>query len=208
MDLTVVCVKTGPKYPAEYVNRLARMVRRNLNLEYGFVCVTDDPEGITEPMLRAVPPPYPGWWAKLGLFMPRAFGHIESRVLYLDLDVVVTGSLDELVTFPTSFAMHQDFLNPGRVHASAVMVLDAGVAPNIWKTFVGNPHKFINRHKSGGDQEYLTVVHPGADLLPRRWVVSYKKDAKEVVPDDARVVCFHGKPKPHECEGWVRELWG
>ena len=46
--LTVVCVKWGSKYGAEYVNRLAAGVQRNLTLKHRIVCFTDDREGIDE----------------------------------------------------------------------------------------------------------------------------------------------------------------
>ena len=43
--VTVVCVKWGTKYGADYVNRLHRAVRRHLSAARSFVCLTDDPEG-------------------------------------------------------------------------------------------------------------------------------------------------------------------
>jgi hypothetical protein len=144
----------------------------------------------------------------MGLFQSPAFGSITGRVLFLDLDVVITGSLDELVQYPTEFAMHRDFMNPGRTNASAVMLVDVGAVTSIWESFSAHAEKFMQRHKAGGDQEFLTRIHPQADLFPKRWIVSYRLAAKSVPPPDARVVCFHGTPKPHECpQGWVTDLW-
>lgn len=204
MDLTVVCVKTGTKYPSLYVDRLAGAVRRNLSMTHRFVCATEQPEGVE---VDTIPPPkLPGWWAKLGLFQSPAFGQLTGRILYLDLDVVITGPLDDLVNYPTGFAMHRDFTRP-LVNASAVMVLDVGVAEKAWNVFAASPTQFMERHKQGGDQEYLTKVYPKVDLLPLRWVVSYKLGAQNGPPKDARVVCFHGTPKPHECGDWVRKAW-
>jgi hypothetical protein len=40
--LSVVCVKHGTKYPADYVNRLYNMVRRHLPGNWRFICLTDD----------------------------------------------------------------------------------------------------------------------------------------------------------------------
>ena len=42
---TVVCVKYGTKYGANYVNRLASMVRRQSSVDVDFFCLTDDPAG-------------------------------------------------------------------------------------------------------------------------------------------------------------------
>jgi len=203
-DLWVCCVKVGDKYGPEYVNRLAAAVQRNLSLQHRMVCATDNSSGVEVDCIPA--PRLPGWWAKLGLFQERAFGQLDGRLLYLDLDVLVTGPLDELVQYPTRFAMHRDFTRP-LVNASAVMVLDSGVAASIWATFQSHQTKYMERHKAGGDQEYLTAIHPAVDLLPMRWVVSYKRSAVAAPPPDARVVCFHGHPKMHECGGWVTKAW-
>jgi hypothetical protein len=72
----VVCVKWGRKYGADYVNRLARGVRRCVDpsLEYDFLCLTDDLRGLDESLVRAhrFPPDFPlkTWWAKAYMFSP------------------------------------------------------------------------------------------------------------------------------------------
>ena len=91
--LTVWSVCVGKKYNHGYVRILRNMVARNLSLEHRFVCMSDQPiDGIT----TVLPPTdLQGWWAKLGLFCE---GFADEHNLYLDLDVIVTGSLDSLVT--------------------------------------------------------------------------------------------------------------
>ena len=37
----VLCMKWGTKYGPEYVNRLYSMVRRHLNGDFRFICLTD-----------------------------------------------------------------------------------------------------------------------------------------------------------------------
>ena len=49
---TVVCMKWGHKYSAEYVNVLSRMVRRHCGIEYRFVCITDDSRSMNKPTYR------------------------------------------------------------------------------------------------------------------------------------------------------------
>src|SRR5262249_6678812 len=44
------------------------------------------------------------------------------------------------------------------------------------------------------------------DIFPGDFV-SYKLDCQPFPPLLAKVVCFHGKPKPHECEDWVTDVW-
>ena len=48
-------------------------------------------------------------------------------------------------------------------------------------------------------------------LFPENWVCSYKLEVlKAGLPEDCRIVHFHGRPKPHEVidrEPWVKEHW-
>jgi hypothetical protein len=48
--------------------------------------------------------------------------------------------------------------------------------------------------------DILQEMHPGE-------FVSYKTHCTKGVPDGARVVCFHGRPRPHEVGGWVKDYW-
>ena len=45
MDKNVICIKWGTKFGADYVNRLYRMVEKNLSIPHRFVCFTDNSEG-------------------------------------------------------------------------------------------------------------------------------------------------------------------
>ncbi len=42
----ILCMKWGTKYGPEYVNRLYAMVRRHLQGDFNFVCLTDNAQGI------------------------------------------------------------------------------------------------------------------------------------------------------------------
>ncbi len=93
--MLVVCVNAGNylKRGREYVEKLHRGTRKNLT-EFRFVCFTDDPEpyadGITKKDLPQ--PELKGWWHKISLFKPGVMEDGE-RVLFLDLDTVITGPL-------------------------------------------------------------------------------------------------------------------
>jgi len=47
------------------------------------------------------------------------------------------------------------------------------------------------------------------DLFPENWVISYKLGVKDRgLPEDCRIVSFHGQPKPRDVrESWVMEHW-
>ena len=98
----ILCMKWGTKYGPEYVNRLYAMVRRHLSGDFNFVCLTDDTKGIrSEVQCFPIPPLAlelaPGQvdraWKKLTTFEENLYG-LRGRALFIDLDVVIVGSLD------------------------------------------------------------------------------------------------------------------
>ncbi len=99
----VLCMKWGSKYGPEYVNRLHAMVRRHLRSAFRFVCLTDDPRGIS-PDVHCLPIPSldlpPGiperGWTKLVTFSADLHG-LHGTALFLDLDVVIVGSLERFI---------------------------------------------------------------------------------------------------------------
>jgi hypothetical protein len=100
----ILCMKWGTKYGPEYVNRLYAMVRRHLSGDFRFVCLTDDNTGIrSEVQCLPIPPldlppgiPERGW-TKLATFSQDLHG-LKGTALFLDVDVVITGSLDDFFT--------------------------------------------------------------------------------------------------------------
>lgn len=198
--ITVACVEWGNYQGrgAEYVGKLAGMVARHLSIPHRFYCHR---------------PSLTGWWGKVELFQPGLF---EGRVLYLDLDTVVTGALDPLAASPG--LLHLDRWGwKEKVYGSGVMVWDAGEHADIWQRFTPE----VAQHYEG-DQNWIQRCGEWP-ALPDGLCVSYRYHCKPspparggvaqgagVVgpPPGASVVCFHGQPKPHECsEDWVKEAW-
>lgn len=195
--IVFACVKFGKKYGAEYVNILADMVARNCELPFRFLCYTDDGAGLLEEVeVHPLPVGYDGWWNKLWLFSKDATPP-KARIVFLDLDVIVTGPLEPLVM---TEGIAADWLQGG--YNSSVMVWDHGEHNDAWQLI--KPSDMARLH---GDQDWLTELG-GWDYLPADWIVSYREHAREWPPEGAIVVAFHGYPKPHEVtEGWVPEMW-
>ena len=176
--LTVACVLSeGPKrtYNLEHVRRLQNMVAQHLDRLYHFVCITDSP--------------FPGWWAKISLFEP---GRFRGRVLYLDLDLTVVGGLNDLMYYDDPFVAIKDYQHPMTINSS-VMSWDAGVADHVFSEFSPS---VMERFR--GDQNWINNRIPTARRFPKEWCVSYKATVKPLgrVPDGARIVVYHGDPKP------------
>lgn len=103
----MVCVKWGTKYSAEYVNKLYLSVMRNIEqsdcLCVELVCLTDDTSGIlSAPNLRCVDlgaePEWTGWWHKARLFAPDIAPHLRGKCVFMDLDTVIVGPLDAILS--------------------------------------------------------------------------------------------------------------
>lgn len=177
--LTVACVCVpGGIYNSKHVARLHDLVASHLSQPFIWHCI--------------IASPWPGWWAKVELFKP---GRFHGRVLYLDLDVSIVGSLDDLVSWPSSFVIIDEWQKPGRMYNSSVMVWNAGVADHIYTNFTP---EVMRRFK--GDQGWIHEQMPDADTFPKQWCKSYKRHVLPrldgSLPEDCRVIVYHGEPKP------------
>lgn len=201
--ITVWCVKAKPAYTHIWVNRLYRAVERHLKLPHRFLCLTDDSGGVqcyTKPLPRGLH----GWWAKLALFKHNAVG----LNFYLDLDTVITGSLDFIGEYKGDFAILRDFYRADG-YGSGVMLWNKP-HPHVWEHWV---EQFKPVHPLG-DQGWMEREIQNADRLqdvfPGKFV-SWKVDCARTgaLPAGAAAVCMHGDPKNANFPEthWVGRAW-
>lgn len=216
MILNLVAVRVGDKYGPEYVEILFDQLLRNLSTFEGEVrcwLITDEPHnppvGIKGIKWKAG---IPGWWQKVYLFSDEMPWSDGERVAYFDLDLCITGRLEDLIHTP---GIIQDWKWP--CYNSSVMVWDVGEHREIWQAFKpseigakGNmvPQECLPRGEiNGGDQEWITWVSKWNTFDPT-WCVNYLQHAELWPSEGAKVVSFNGKLKPHEItEGWVPTVW-
>lgn len=200
---TIACVlKSGGIYDRQWVWALKRGLSRHAP-QHEFVCLTDVP-GLG---MWSVPLEHgwPGWWSKIEAFRPGLF---DGPVLYLDLDTLVVGDLSELCSYDGELAMLSDFYRPERAQSGVMMWTQCPLTHALYEEFVdcGGPTTVKQR----GDGEWLNdVAWPDRiqDLYPDQ-VVSYKVHAKDGPPNDARLVCAHGRPKWNDpAAGWAHIEW-
>lgn len=214
VPLNLVCVRVGDKYGPEYVSTLFDMVLRNLSNYRGKIelwCITDDPDSLP-PEVQAIPhsPHLPGWWQKIKLFSPRMPWPNRSNVVYFDLDIAITGRLEDLVT---THGIIQDWGWP--CYNSSVMSWAHGDYRQIWADFNPDdafrpgcliaPELLPKGQINGGDQEWITQCSTW-NTFPADWCRSYR-DAKAWPPGGCKVVVFHGWPKPGDFgeDGWAKK---
>jgi len=181
------------------------MVERHLPIPHRFVCLSDVSVGEVEriPLRHR----YPGWWSKVELWRNNIFPDGE-RILYSDLDVVITGDLSEIAARPERLIVKGDtYRRPPRRprigYQSSIMEWTSGQFGKVYSVFAQNPQYFMARFQKTGDQGWLEEAAPGAvfweHLLPKQ-IVSFKVDCRHGLPSGARVVDFHGKyMKPWNC---------
>lgn len=203
--ITFACVlRTGGDYEPAHVQALRDGVARNLRAPHRFVCLTDHPRvgGDTLPLRMG----WPGWWSKIELFD----GRLRGPVVYADLDTIVVGALDDMV-LGHQFTVLTNFWAEDRI-GSGLMAWSVDLR-SIFDKFCEAPDQHIATYRTTerwGDQGFVRFNSP---VELGRWqakhpgkVVSFKRDVRraKVVPAAARVVCFHGPPRPWQMNGVER----
>lgn len=171
------------------------MVERNLTIPHDFLCITDDPTGV-ECKTLPVEEDLPGWWSKLTLFRKRSYG--LKRILFLDLDVVITDNIDCFDVKDQEFVIIKDWNYES--YNSSAFLLEIGSRRKVWDKFIKNKDRIMKTHH--GDQDWITK-HAEGVCWPVHWCVSFKENQLPV----GKISIFHGKPDPHEVGGWVAKAW-
>lgn len=222
--VNVLCMKWGTKYPADYVNRLYSMVARNIRRPFRFVCLTDDNSDLSEnieffplPELSVnLDGPERGW-NKLSVFSQELYD-LKGKVLCLDLDLIITGDLDDLFDYPGAVMIIKDWVKRDGTGNSSVYRFEVGAHPEVLSEFEASFEKIKAVYRN--EQEYLSAILMQKNALvywPDNWCRSFKRHclrpwsffiARETkIPADARVIVFHGKPDPHDAIGGESGKW-
>src|SRR3990167_4435048 len=160
-------------YDESHVHRLKRMVEKNLTVPHEFICVSDRPVA----GIKTIPLDYttflPGTrFAKLQMFKPH--GTLAGkRLLYLDLDSIVTGSLDPLVQRDENLVLwrNPNFGQPGRAFYNTSIILHTvGTRPEFWTEFdrVKTP-PMLRQNWGGTDQAWISHRERRGTLDGGRW---------------------------------------
>lgn len=228
-SLTITTHWWGDKYGAEYVQRLARGVRRHLSQPCKFVVITDDMErGVAAMVNEPIDAVWPiedieltkvqGCFARLRLFDPnwQMKRGLTGRIVSIDLDCVVTGSLDELFCRADPFLILKgaNAVNPCPYNGS-VWMLRAGYRPDVWAGFSLEAAAQMQFYAFPDDQAWFHHKMPnenGYEAGPRSGVYAFKKPGwpkGDDLPKGARLVCFPGSRDPGQFKNlnWIKENW-
>jgi hypothetical protein len=203
---TVACVlRSGGVYKPEHVHTLLDNIEEHwpvTTYPLRIVVLTDM---AIETQWEVIPlsHKWPRWWSKMELFAPDL--HYLGDILYFDLDTTIVGSLAEIAA-ERRLTLLEDFFRPEKL-GSGLMRLPVEERSIVWPQWMASPESHMRKFR--GDQEFIAPilltdweVQRWQQVLPRQ-VVSYKVHVKAQgqVPEGARVVCFHGRPKPWQLKG-------
>ncbi|MEP1207507.1 MAG: hypothetical protein ABJM29_03155 [Rhizobiaceae bacterium] len=211
---TVVCMKWGTRYPAEFVNRLWSMIQRNTTRPTRLICFTEDATGIHKdveiaPLPQINIPEHVAWtpWRKLSLWQ-RDLADLEGDILFLDLDMVVTGNLDDCFDYePGSYCVIHNWTQPKlTVGNTSLFRFPVNKYSHIFERFDADPEAVLNEFRI--EQQYISARIPEQKFWPREWCLSFKHDLIPAwpmrflqapqLPPTARAVAFTGRPDPDE----------
>lgn len=142
---------------------------------------------------------WPGWWAKMALMDPE----LPGDFLFMDLDTVITGPLDDILAVK-KLTLLRDFYRDGKKLkeglGGGLMYLPSDVRQQVWNFWMTQPQLQMKMYCRGDqflfERFWLGSAARWQDVVPGQ-IVSYKVHCKNgIVPLDARVICFHGQPRP------------
>jgi hypothetical protein len=216
-----------------------RMVARNLSIPHRRVCITHRPDLID--FMETVPldctKHVPGTClVKLMVYRPDVGEILGDRIMLMDIDCVVTGSLDEIASRPEPWIgwKNPNFTEGGRrgFFQGSLQLFTAGAKPELWNDFTPATLAWLNRRFGGAEQcwisERLNASYPepgwewndpyldendGVYGAGRLFGGKMGNGVQTELPDNARIVFFPGDRSASQSEvqrlhPWIREhLW-
>ncbi|HWL55039.1 MAG TPA: glycosyl transferase [Paracoccus sp. (in: a-proteobacteria)] len=210
----IICIKWGTKFGPEYVNRLHGMIARNITPPFRLYCFTDDGTGLHPDIAIRPLPEFEytapvntrGKWPKSRLWGD--LGDVTGVVLFLDLDVIVTDSLDDFFSFgdPDDTVLG---LNPNtpleKLGQTSVYRMRVGKLKPLQDIFRADPQGAADKYRY--EQRFVTRNAPGGvKFWPRRWLAHFRMQCVPIfplnylrearIPKGTKIVIFPGNLNP------------
>ncbi len=220
--VNIVTLKWGTMYGPEYVNRLYHGVKRHLKRPFRFICFTEDTTDVEEGIECLDFPDFPVnplfvWsaWRKFSLL--RDDVPFDGLSMFLDLDVLITGSLDKFFEFgpPEDFPIIHNWVEPRKtlfrkapdIGNSSCFRFMAKQHSYAYERFIAEDEAMVAAYPT--EQAGLTdTVREFKTYWPDEWVRSFKRHCQRSFPinrllpakfcPEASIIAFHGKPNPDQ----------
>jgi hypothetical protein len=211
-------LRSGGDFEPAHVQAIQRMlVAHSPSLDYRLLVLSDVVvSGVDRVGLEYG---WPGWWSKVEVCRPDVVG----PVFYMDLDSVIVGDVAPLVSDVACSHAIRDFWIPSSLQTGVMLLTDEDRAL-VWSLWMADPSRWLGSWTQGtdvvggGGARPHTVSSVFREVLADRacfyqdthpdMVVSYKAHLRgrhSAPPAGVSLVCFHGKPRPWDCdEEWAR----
>lgn len=182
------CGSYGPLY----VKRLYQALKENSSTPFRFVCFTDRPDLIECEAIKFEP--YLLWNLNKFQCYDQKFG-LEGDVVSFDLDTIILGNIDPFLHF-NNLLVTQKNMKGRNLAAGGIVGAKSWYGRKHFHNIVNNKRR-IEKETKGAERMYIRKYIPHAPFWEISGVYSYKVHG---IPGDARVINFHGSPRPHETE--------
>jgi len=218
-------MKWGTRYGAEYVNRLNATIQRQTERPTKLVCFTDDASGIDEgvqieviPDINLPPDLINLPWRKLVVWKS-PLANLKDDVLFLDLDLVITGNLDAMFDYePGRYCVIENWTQLGQNNGNtSAFRFPVGKYTHIFDDFQKDPGAVLSKYRI--EQLYISREIEDMVFWPREWCVSFKHSLlprwplnfflTPKLPKNTKIVAFTGKPDQDEAARghWPVKHW-
>jgi len=197
-------------YTPDYVTKLYRSLKRNSTIPFEFICISDTNDIEADVIL-----PYnhnsdiKKHWHKLKFFSPQFANQLpEDDIIIMDIDQVITGNVDDLLSFPVNdneLLSYGVWWNDNTRNAKEKELKNKNILPlnggfykfksgslkKIWDDFSLNPtywqmhyyNKGVVHYKYYGEQNYVDwkVQEHNIKLTttPKEWLVKYTENLQD-----------------------------
>ncbi len=207
-------MKWGTRYGPEYVNRLYASIKRHTKRITKVYCFTDSIKDINENIICK---PLPKInlpndisstpWRKLSIWQ-YPLNDINGDVLFLDLDLVITGNLDQFFDYrPGYYCVIENWTQKGQnIGNTSCFRIPIGKYSSVFNKFQENPVKIWKKYHI--EQIYLSDEIKDQVFWPSDWCKSFKHNLlpkwpfriwePAKLPKETSIVAFTGKPDPDD----------
>jgi len=204
------------------------MLSRHLTLPHRIVCLTDKPKdlppGVEAAALPKVLPHDVKCLRRMWLYSAKA-ARLGDRLLQLDLDLILTDSIDPIADRPEPFVIWKSDSNwkDKWAYNASVMLVTPGAVDDVWQAWAKNPSAVFKASEVDGwgpkvnsDQAIACYLLKDRDVpvwteadgirAYRVFAGKYGERGYEL-PAGTRIVSFHGPRDPGQKELQERSPW-
>ena len=207
-------MKWGTRYGSEFVNRLYKSIKKHTKRQTKVFCFTDDQSGINKNIICK---PLPSInlphtitstpWRKLSIWK-YPLENFEGDILFLDLDLVITGNLDRFFDYkPGNYCVIENWTQIGQnIGNTSCFRFPVGKYDFVFKDFEKRPFEIWKKYHI--EQIYLSKRIKDQVFWPTEWCKSFKHNLLPSwpfriwkpanLPKETSIVAFTGKPDPDD----------